>query len=1348
MNWKYYNPKFEYEEKFDDSAWPWVGHRYFAYDLVANIKPKVIVELGTHYGTSLWSFSQAVKDQKIETELNAVDTWQGEKHAGFYGEEVFETVNQIKDKYYKNLKINLIRKTFDEALTDFKDNSIDILHIDGLHTYKSVKCDFENWLPKLKQDGIIIFHDIKVQENDFGVYKLWEELKEKYVTIEFFQAYGLGVLFLDKTFGNEIKSKEKEWQMHYSYIHEAIKSQSINNKNQAVLIKQQGIQIKVQELDSTKSQLDTTKSQLDTTKSQLDTTKSQLDTTKSQLDTTKSQLDTTKSQLDLRVSELTAIYACRGWRIIVLLRKVLEVILPKGSLRRKVIVFSFRFCKKIILKIKRSTFYFGRLIKRVLFILKRDGIFVFVKKVFKYLFCKKVSLSIPIIESYYKPMFLGDLGEEQITVVVHLYYTGMWPDIIEKLKNIPYKYTLIISLTEGHYDQLIIKKIKKFKPNTKILIFENKGMDILPFLKSMKYIPQTTKYLLKIHTKKSLHSPEIGDKWFTNLMDHVLLDQKTVDLILHNLEYTDIGMIGGSDLFDIFRIFTGDEMPELEIKYIYNYFNEEHSSYKWISGTMFWVRYDIISKLADETFISLVEKKQPSGYVQAGTIVHGIERYFGKLVYDTGKTLSLIPKEEYSNNFITFNGTRYFVNSREEHIVVVSHEASKTGAPILALNIAKTLNNDFKKKVITILLRGGPLEEEFKKYGNVINLSQSSLRIESERDKEAIDHLFADLATAGINKCICNTVLSGTLMLFLSKHGYSCINLVHELSETIKQENYIEATEQLLSYSTKLVFSSNFVKNDFEKNFKKFKEKIYIRPQGIYLKNIYVNKKDEAGKMLRKKLGLKSSAKIILGCGSAVLKKGVDFFFEIANQISNTNRELQCYFVWLGEWDVVLKDKLTKIAKEKGFYDKMILIDFEDNPSLFFAGSDVFLLPSRQDPFPSVVLNAMDCGTPVIAFDKAGGSPEILANQQGIVVSYLDFKSMGREILHLLKNRKFYETISENAKKAVREKFVFENYVKFLLDQLQDNNKKATLQIGSINKKVSDFWGSVENTSTRYGKGFHWVESPMVMERINEKISGDKNIDWVSYVINKYLNNMGTYASLSLGCGAGNLERHLQGRKIFKILDAVDVSEGAVLEAKKLAEEQDFKINYCVDDINNIKLEQNKYKVVFFNSSLHHIVNIEHVLDEIEKTLTDDGILIINEYVGPSQFQFSEIQTAIINKAIDDLPQVYRKSISDPSKIKQHHIPPSKEYMNMMDPSEAIRSNEITGVLENKFNVIERKDYGGTLLQFLLQDIIGNFNPNDPNDVSVLKSIFDLEDSVIDSGVLSSDFTLMVLKKK
>lgn len=220
MEFKHYNPTFEYERIFDDWAWPWAGHKRFAYDLVANIKPGKIVELGTQQGTSLWSFSQAVKDMGLNTTIHAIDTWKGEKHSGLYGERVFKTVRRIRDACYPDQGITLMRKTFDEALPNFEDGSIDLLHIDGLHTYEAVKRDFSNWLPKMKPDGIILMHDIEVMESDFGVYRLWDKLKDRYATVELSHSFGLGILFLDGELGHRLKANERRWQMRYSYLHE------------------------------------------------------------------------------------------------------------------------------------------------------------------------------------------------------------------------------------------------------------------------------------------------------------------------------------------------------------------------------------------------------------------------------------------------------------------------------------------------------------------------------------------------------------------------------------------------------------------------------------------------------------------------------------------------------------------------------------------------------------------------------------------------------------------------------------------------------------------------------------------------------------------------------------------------------------------------------------------------------------------------------------------------------------------------------------------------------------------------------------------------------------------------
>lgn len=188
---------FKYNQDFPDFAMPWAGHKYFVYDLVKEMRPKKIAELGTFKGTSMFAMLQSISDNKYTTEFNAIDSWEGDKHAGYYeGEKWLEDIKELLAKHYNQQNVKLHKTYFDNALTLFEDKSIDLLHIDGLHTYEAVKHDFESWLPKLNENGIILFHDIVEKKEDFGVWKLWDELKQSdgYFTIEFHHSHGLGVL--------------------------------------------------------------------------------------------------------------------------------------------------------------------------------------------------------------------------------------------------------------------------------------------------------------------------------------------------------------------------------------------------------------------------------------------------------------------------------------------------------------------------------------------------------------------------------------------------------------------------------------------------------------------------------------------------------------------------------------------------------------------------------------------------------------------------------------------------------------------------------------------------------------------------------------------------------------------------------------------------------------------------------------------------------------------------------------------------------------------------------------------------------------------------------------------------
>ncbi len=156
------------------------------------IQPRIFVELGTQYGYSYFAGCQSVMDNGIDTKAFAVDTWQGDHQAGFYDNDRYLDVVKVNSKY--DGFSTLLKMQFNDALDNFENGTIDLLHIDGLHTYEAVKEDFQNWLPKLSKNAIVLFHDIKVFRDDFGVYKLWDELKRGFSTFEFDHEHGLGVL--------------------------------------------------------------------------------------------------------------------------------------------------------------------------------------------------------------------------------------------------------------------------------------------------------------------------------------------------------------------------------------------------------------------------------------------------------------------------------------------------------------------------------------------------------------------------------------------------------------------------------------------------------------------------------------------------------------------------------------------------------------------------------------------------------------------------------------------------------------------------------------------------------------------------------------------------------------------------------------------------------------------------------------------------------------------------------------------------------------------------------------------------------------------------------------------------
>lgn len=199
-----YKEKYQFaatEPRLLPSPW-WIGHIPFAFQLVATLKPRSIVELGVYNGASFCAFCQAVDALDLNATCYGVDTWEGDIHMGEFEEALYREISDYCEKHYSDVAV-LIRKRFDDAVSLFDDKSVDLLHIDGTHTFEAVSNDYYTWLPKMSEKGVILFHDTNATyetvgeaSKDFGVKDFFDSIKGSYPHFEFKHCYGLGVLIV------------------------------------------------------------------------------------------------------------------------------------------------------------------------------------------------------------------------------------------------------------------------------------------------------------------------------------------------------------------------------------------------------------------------------------------------------------------------------------------------------------------------------------------------------------------------------------------------------------------------------------------------------------------------------------------------------------------------------------------------------------------------------------------------------------------------------------------------------------------------------------------------------------------------------------------------------------------------------------------------------------------------------------------------------------------------------------------------------------------------------------------------------------------------------------------------
>lgn len=380
--------------------------------------------------------------------------------------------------------------------------------------------------------------------------------------------------------------------------------------------------------------------------------------------------------------------------------------------------------------------------------------------------------------------------------------------------------------------------------------------------------------------------------------------------------------------------------------------------------------------------------------------------------------------------------------NEKEKVIVLTHELSETGAPILACNIARKMKENGKGVTVLSLFPGnGYLESRYREskiplicLGSHPHAEQKWIRIDQKGEQKELtseEHFAQEikkLQKNGYHTVIANTVVSGICMKKLKECGFKIISLIHEMKTTIEYYGFVTPGKNVAKYADYVVFPNEFVRNDFKNVFGKISGKPFIHPQGVYLK-----KCEEERPEVLKKYQL-DEKEYVMSSGTAELRKGVDLFVDAA--IVLLNKKADIHFVWTGEFqnkelECWMKDQIRRSGFEENFHFVRFVKDSEEYGQIL-KNAKAFWGLSREDPFPSTVLEAMNNEVPVIGFACTGGIHVMLSEGRGILVDHFDLKQVVEKTCKILDGKNLKKKHMTAKARRYVQGLNFENYVAFL----------------------------------------------------------------------------------------------------------------------------------------------------------------------------------------------------------------------------------------------------------------------------------------------------------------------------
>ena len=181
---------------------------------------------------------------------------------------------------------------------------------------------------------------------------------------------------------------------------------------------------------------------------------------------------------------------------------------------------------------------------------------------------------------------------------------------------------------------------------------------------------------------------------------------------------------------------------------------------------------------------------------------------------------------------------------------------------------------------------------------------------------------------------------------------------------------------------------------------------------------------------------------------------------------------------------------------------------------------------------------------------------------------------------------------------------------------------------------------------------------------------------------------------LTLGCGAGRCERELLAKGVCRSFHGIDISEKAITAAREIAKERDLPITYEVADLNFVALPEKTFDLVVAQTSLHHLLFLERVAEQVWRSLKPDGYLWIHDFIGETQWQYDPKRLSLVNGILAALPEKLRRNKINGQLLTQIERP---EPGHLASPFESIRSGEIMDVFQRWFTIEWKMEFDAFL---------------------------------------------------